>query len=70
MVKNKENMMGRLSQLFWALQAEDMPSMAEANQRYSHLDVTTQDSRKEMAKLRREYRKSLALEDAAVLKGK
>jgi len=32
--------------------------------------MATPTRRKEMAKLRREYRKSSALEDAAVLKGK
>ena len=58
--------MGRLSQLFWILQAEEMPTPVETRHHYTHLNMATPTRRKEMAKLRREYRKSSALEDAAV----
>jgi len=64
------NTVGRLSQLFWVLQAEEIPTPVETRHHYTHLNMATPTRRKEMAKLRREYRKSSALEDAAVLKGK
>jgi hypothetical protein len=48
--------MGRLSQVFWVLQAKKMPDKREAQFHYSHLDVD--QHRKALKQLRRARRKN------------
>ena len=48
--------MGRLSQAFWALQADVMPTVNEAKHHFSHLDLVSKHKRAEMKKLRREFK--------------
>jgi len=52
--------MGRLSQLFWVLQAEEMPSYIQSKHHYTHLDILSPSARKEIVKLRREFKKEMA----------
>ena len=47
--------MGKLSQLFCFLNAEEVPNAQQMRHHYSHIDKTP-----ELMKLRREYRKDLA----------
>lgn len=50
--------MGRLSQLFWYLNAETHPTLLEKKHHYSHLEIT-----EHLKKLRREYRRRLRVEE-------
>jgi hypothetical protein len=51
--------MGRLSQLFWVLQEEAMPNMTQSQHHYTHLDIMSDHTRKEIKKLRRIYKKDI-----------
>jgi hypothetical protein len=47
---------GRLSQVFWAINAEEMPTVEEAKHHFSHIDLVDKDERKKVAALRRRLR--------------
>ena len=47
----------RASQVFWYLEADEAPTVAEAEHHYSHIDAVYHGNRARLNKMRREYRK-------------
>ena len=49
--------MSRLSQLFWALQSDEMPTVHDAKCVYTSIDLVSKYSRDIIKRMRREYKK-------------
>lgn len=55
--------MGRLSEVFCAIQAEKMPSVHDSRIFYTHIDLTNTRVRDEIKKLKKEYKKNKLTSD-------
>jgi len=47
----------RASQVFWYLEADEAPTVTEAEHHYSHIDAVYRGNRARLNKMRKEYRK-------------